>query len=103
MKRMIVATIGLFALSAVGCEAAGWQGEPVSLENNSDQTVILRRTFGDPPSAHPMVTALPHQTATKPYTLPKDSCYGGFSLVDEAGNQLRALDKVCANETVVYP
>jgi len=103
MKKMIVATIGLLAFFASGCEVAGSLGEPISLENNSDQTVILRQTFGDPPSAYPIVTALPHQTATKPNTLPKDICYGGFSLVDDAGKQLRALGKVCANEVVVYP
>ena len=103
MKRMNVAGIGPVALLAVGCESEGWPGEPISLENNSDQTVILRRSFGDPPSANPMVTALPHQTATKTHTLPKGNCFGGFSLVDDNGKQLRALEKVCANETLVYP
>jgi hypothetical protein len=104
MNRIVSASLCLVAALAIaGCEAEGWGLQPVSVQNNTDQTIILRQMLGTPASPNPIATAGPHQTATRDYVLPSGPCSGGFDIADTSGKQLRELDKVCANETVVYP
>jgi hypothetical protein len=104
MNRIVSASLCLVAALAIaGCEAEGWGLQPVSVQNNTDQTIILRRMQGTPPSPSPIVTVAPHETGTRADVLPTRPCYGGFDLADTSGRKLRELSPLCGNAVVVYP
>lgn len=104
MRRAILRGVAFVVMAAVaGCETTGWMREPITLQNDSDQTVILRRSVGNPPTPYPLITARPHETRTLPDVVGKGDCLVSFDIVDSAGKQLRDVGKVCANGTVVYP
>jgi uncharacterized lipoprotein NlpE involved in copper resistance len=104
MKKLVLATIGAFAAAIlVGCENPGWnQWDSVSLQNNSDQTIILRRQWlGTTPD--PLAAVAPGKTAKTEALVAAGQCQTDWDIVDTSGKQLRTIDKVCAGETVVYP
>jgi hypothetical protein len=109
MRRASLITIGALAmLGLVGCENPGWnQWDSVSLQNNSDQTIVLRRYEGrtgdQPGTPQPVVTAPPHQAVTNVQALPSGSCYLYWDIVDASDKPIRTIEKICGNDTVVYP
>jgi hypothetical protein len=109
MKKLVLATIGAFAAAILaGCENPGWnQWDSVSLQNNSDHTIILRRYLGGPGhyegTPRPIVTAPPLERGRRADILPTGLCFAEWDIVDTSGKQLRTIDEVCAGQTVVYP
>jgi hypothetical protein len=110
MKKLVIAAIGTFAAAIlVGCENPGWnQWDSVSLQNNSDQAVILRDVRGgsspaNPVTYVPVATAQPHSVAEAHDIMSRGQCDLRWDVADGSGKQLRTIDKVCGNQTVVYP
>lgn len=106
MRRTIAAVVMLaIGVTASGCIIESKRSAPVSLQNNSEQVVVLRQIWGNPASPHPMVTAGPHKTATRSDALGNDqySCLENWDIADEGGKTLKAIDEVCPNQVIVYP
>jgi hypothetical protein len=105
VKRLLVAAVCIFAaLTITGCESRGF-GEPpalVWLQNNSDQTVVLRRLYDDQ-STVLVAKVEAHQKVELDNVATKYTRLLNWELADPAGNRLRGIGKICANDTIVYP
>lgn len=105
MERLLVAAVCAFsALSIGGCESQGF-GEPsapVWLQNDSDQTVVLRRVYDDK-STVLVARVEAHKKVELDNVATKYSCFSNWELADITGSRLRSIEKICANDTIVYP
>ncbi|MGC3994714.1 MAG: hypothetical protein QM779_11480 [Propionicimonas sp.] len=91
------------ALSLTGCESPGWgKTDSVSITNNSDQTIVLKRPWIEP-TPDPVATATPGQTTTAKDAIVADRCQDNWLITDTSGKTLRTLSSVCAGQTITYP
>ena len=87
------------ALSLTGC-GFGTKEPHIYLENKSDQTIVLQQPSE---SGTIKVTAPPHVTSESLNSPPSGHCWDNWQIVDENGKVLREIDRVCAEDHIVYP
>lgn len=101
MRRLgVILVCFLAALFTTGCIVES----PPSrywIENNSDSAIVLQQT-GD--LRYPdVIEVAAHQKVEVTRTMTRGGCRVDWEIVDEAGRQLRAIDKICEGDTIVFP
>lgn len=88
---------------ALSLAACGLEGDKphIYLENNSDQTIVLELRTSNGPI--PVLTAPPHQSGQTLGSPPSGHCYDDWEIVDQGSHVLREIDRVCADDHIVYP
>lgn len=88
---------------ALSLAACGLEGDKphIYLENNSDQTIVLQKQASSGPI--PAITAPPHQSGQTLGSPPYGHCLNNWEIVDENGHVLREIDRVCAEDHILYP
>ena len=105
-SRAILAKVATLAAVLLALLTTGCTIEPPPsrywIENNSDITVVVRQSTK---VGYLSVREVPaHNKLEVLNQVPPGYCSGpGWEIVDDSNNRLRALDKICDGDTIVYP